>query len=314
MTQEIPRLRAKDYMDEFINPPDYMDEQRKKMERERDKPKKFPAEPERDVLLFLLQHAPLEPWERDILEIVRDEAYYFAPQRQTKILNEGWAAYWHSKIMTQKALKASRDHRLRRPQRRRAGDGARAVQPVQDRHRAAARHRGALGQGPLRQGVERVRRPGRARRTWDKRLGLGRKKIFEVRKLYNDVTFIDEFFTEDFCREQPVLLVLAERAQRQLRDRLARVPQDQAEDALPADQLRRARSSWSRTPTTTTAASCSCATATRAPTCTIDHARATLTALERIWRRPVNLLTVVEGKQKLLRYDGKEQVERSLGN
>ena len=46
----------------------------------------------------------------------------------------------------------------------------------------------------------------------------------------------------------------------------------------------------------------------------IDHARATLTALVRIWRRPVNLLTVVEGKQKLFRYDGKEQVERSLGN
>ena len=40
----------------------------------------IPAEPERDVLLFLLQHAPLEPWQRDVLEIVREEAYYFAPQ------------------------------------------------------------------------------------------------------------------------------------------------------------------------------------------------------------------------------------------
>jgi stage V sporulation protein R len=40
------------------------------------------------------------------------------------------------------------------------------------------------------------------RRVWDKRLGLGRKKIFEVRRLYNDVTFIDEFFTEEFCQEK----------------------------------------------------------------------------------------------------------------
>src|SRR5262249_57778062 len=40
-----------------------------------------------------------------------------------------------------------------------------------------------------------------ARRHWDRRLGLGRRKIFEVRKLYNDVTFIDEFFTEEFCRD-----------------------------------------------------------------------------------------------------------------
>ena len=46
----------------------------------------------------------------------------------------------------------------------------------------------------------------------------------------------------------------------------------------------------------------------------IDHARATLNALVRIWRRPVNLLTVVDGKQKLFRYDGKEQVEKSIGN
>ena len=52
------------------------------------------------------------------------------------------------------------------------------------------------------------------RRAWDKRLGLGRKKIFEVRKLYNDVTFIDEFFTDGLLRAQQVLLVFAERAQR----------------------------------------------------------------------------------------------------
>ena len=125
-------------------------------------PKKNPAEPERDVLLFLLQNAPLEPWERDILEIIRDEAYYFAPQRQTKILNEGWASYWHSKIMTERALKASEiidyaDHNAGR-----AGDGAGAVQPLQDRHRAAARHRRALGQGALRPRVERVPEPRRA--------------------------------------------------------------------------------------------------------------------------------------------------------
>src|SRR5262249_46244111 len=68
-TPEIPRMRAKSYMNKFINPPEYIEEQRRKMEREREKPKRNPAEPERDVLLFLLQNAPLESWERDILEI-----------------------------------------------------------------------------------------------------------------------------------------------------------------------------------------------------------------------------------------------------
>src|SRR5919197_1577776 len=67
----------------------------------------FPERPEKDVLLFLIEHAPLKNWQRDVLSIVRDEAYYFHPQGQTKIINEGWASFWHSTIMTQKVLSPS---------------------------------------------------------------------------------------------------------------------------------------------------------------------------------------------------------------
>ncbi len=79
-------------MDDYINPRELL----KKEEEERRKKKEqaarnFPEQPEKDVLLFLIDHAPLKGWQRDILEIVRDEAYYFAPQGMTKILNEGWA-------------------------------------------------------------------------------------------------------------------------------------------------------------------------------------------------------------------------------
>src|SRR5262249_37704250 len=88
---EVPRLRAKQYMDKYINPPDFVERQRKKQVQEKEKVKKFPEEKQRDVLLFLVENAPLERWERDVLEIVRAEAYYFAPQGMTKILNEGWA-------------------------------------------------------------------------------------------------------------------------------------------------------------------------------------------------------------------------------
>ena len=99
---EVPRLRAKDYMEEFINPSEYMEEQKRKIEAERELEKgKFPAQREQDVLLFLLENAPLERWERAILSIIRDEGYYFVPQMQTKIMNEGWASYWHSRMMTQ---------------------------------------------------------------------------------------------------------------------------------------------------------------------------------------------------------------------
>ena len=68
--------------------------------------KPFPERPERDVMLFLLEHAPLNAWQADVLSIIRDEAYYFAPQAQTKIMNEGWASYWHSTIMTRQGLTA----------------------------------------------------------------------------------------------------------------------------------------------------------------------------------------------------------------
>ena len=56
---------------------------------------------DRCVLLFLLENAPLERWERDVLEIIREEAYYFVPQMQTKIMNEGWASYWHEHLFLQ---------------------------------------------------------------------------------------------------------------------------------------------------------------------------------------------------------------------
>jgi stage V sporulation protein R len=85
----LPVDRA--YMKGYINPPEFLEEQRKRLTEEQNRLRKFPENPQRDVLLFLLAFAPLERWQRTILEIIRDEAYYFAPQMMTKILNEGWA-------------------------------------------------------------------------------------------------------------------------------------------------------------------------------------------------------------------------------
>jgi stage V sporulation protein R len=90
-TVEVPRLKSKRYMETYINPPAFMEEQKAKIAERRKKKRMLPEEPKRDVLQFLLEHAPIENWERDILAMVRDEAYYFAPQAMTKIQNEGWA-------------------------------------------------------------------------------------------------------------------------------------------------------------------------------------------------------------------------------
>ncbi|SHG51784.1 stage V sporulation protein R [Thermosyntropha lipolytica DSM 11003] len=60
---------------------------------------KIPLVPEEDLLLFLYEYAPLKDWEKDILMIVREESLYFLPQIETKIMNEGWASYWHYQIL-----------------------------------------------------------------------------------------------------------------------------------------------------------------------------------------------------------------------
>src|SRR6266851_3769275 len=86
------RFKSKGYMDAYINPRDVLkaeEDERKRLKEQTSR--NFPEQMEKDALLFLIEHAPLKSWQRDVLEIVRDEAYYFAPQGQTKVMNEGWA-------------------------------------------------------------------------------------------------------------------------------------------------------------------------------------------------------------------------------
>lgn len=192
------KLPAKDYMDPFINPQREMDRQKKEFEeRSRAEVGRFPARPTRDVLQFLLRHAPLEDWQTDILSIIRDEAYYFAPQGMTKIMNEGWATYWHSKLMTQHFLEASE------------------IVHYADQHSGVV-HMEPGGFNPYKIGVElfkdierrwnmgqhgpaweRLESVG-AKEAYDDGSMKGREKIFEVRRIYNDVSFIDEFLTPEF--------------------------------------------------------------------------------------------------------------------
>ena len=60
---------------------------------------KFPLRPERDIMLMIINHCRLEPWQQNILSMIRDESIYYRPQGMTKVLNEGWASYWDSYIM-----------------------------------------------------------------------------------------------------------------------------------------------------------------------------------------------------------------------
>ena len=64
--------------------------------------RRFPEEPQENLLYFIEKNAPLlEPWQREIVRIVRKVAQYFYPQRQTQVMNEGWATFWHHRLLNQ---------------------------------------------------------------------------------------------------------------------------------------------------------------------------------------------------------------------
>jgi stage V sporulation protein R len=75
---------------------------RRAEEAEDNTPDRFPPEPQENLLYFIEKYAPLlEPWQREIVRIVRKISQYFYPQRQTQVMNEGWATFWHYTILNQ---------------------------------------------------------------------------------------------------------------------------------------------------------------------------------------------------------------------
>jgi stage V sporulation protein R len=201
---ELRKLKSKDYMDAFINPPAFLEVQRKKQSAEEAKKKKTPPEPVRDVLAFLLEHAPLERWEWEILHQIRAEALYFAPQRATKIMNEGWATYWHRRIMVEHVLSDEEvvDYALTMSGTLAGGSslnpyklGLELWLDIEDRW-----NKGHYGLD-----WERCEDHERKQR-WDTSEMAGREMIFRVRRAYNDVTFIDDFLTEDLCHRNQLFI------------------------------------------------------------------------------------------------------------
>lgn len=66
----------------------------------KEKKVRFPEEPQENILYFIEKRAPLlEPWQREIIRIVRKISQYFYPQKQTQVMNEGWATFWHYTIL-----------------------------------------------------------------------------------------------------------------------------------------------------------------------------------------------------------------------
>jgi len=136
--------------------------------------RKVPPKPEKDLLLFLLEHADhLEEWQRDIIAIVREEALYFVPQMQTKIMNEGWASFWHMRIMRELDLTDEEFVEFGRLHSAVCTPGHRHINPYY------------VGLKVF--------------EDIEKR--FGRDKIFEVREMENDVSFLRSYLTEELCKD-----------------------------------------------------------------------------------------------------------------
>lgn len=150
-----------------------------------------PAVPEEDLLPFIRDHNPyLADWERDLLGIVHEEACYFLPQIETKIMNEGWASYWHREIMN--SLELPQELHLE----------------FLVRHNQVVRpHPGSLN--PYHLGlrvwdeIERVHSdPTPAEReNLPARRPSAREAMFEVREVDRDASFLRRFLTEPVMRD-----------------------------------------------------------------------------------------------------------------
>ena len=131
---------------------------------------------------------------------MREEAYYFAPQGQTKIMNEGCACWAHTRLMTQKILQPDE-----------------AIDYAEHHSGTVAAHPGRIN--PYRLGlallndIERRWNKGqfgreweecddlKKKRNWNTGANLGKEKVFEVWQHFNDISFIDEFLTPEFVAE-----------------------------------------------------------------------------------------------------------------
>lgn len=196
-----------DYMEPYINPKEWTRDQRDTIERnEVAEQISIFKKPTKDIMGFIRDSAPLKPWQSDILAMLYEESLYFAPQRMTKTMNEGWASFTDYTIMCGMGLcglgQDADDCGIIEYSKHKMGvlGGKYSMNPyklgfclfldIEERW-----NRGQFGTeyDECDNIVEKDK--------WDKKLGLGREKVFEVRSQYNDLTAMIEFFTEDFCNK-----------------------------------------------------------------------------------------------------------------
>lgn len=171
--KESPRFAIKENKKDFPYLDRYLQTESEAQNREELKEGTIPEEPEEDILRFIITYGRLQDWEKDILSIVREEARYFLPQIETKIMNEGWASFWHYKLLSNLDLPQNMHFEFLR------------------KHNEVIR--------PLKSSINPYYIGFKIFESLHDKYGT--EKIFEVRETERDQSFIRRYLTQELCME-----------------------------------------------------------------------------------------------------------------
>ncbi len=264
---------------------------------DRDRKRREDHLPQKDIVSYIMHNAPvLRAWQRDVIAMVHEEMQYFVPQMQTKIMNEGWASFWHARIMRELDLNDSEHIEF-------ANLHSGVVSP----HKAQLNPY-YLGYKIFEDIEKRWDNPSdEDREKFRRRGGEGREKIFEVREIDSDVSFLRNYLTEDLCEELDLFVyelvdeedwTITEKRWEKVRDQLVSnmtnfgFPYLQVEDG----DYNGNRELYLK----------HCYEGTELD---MRYARKALEHVQTLWGRPVHLETVVDNDNTVLHYDGTEHHE-----
>lgn len=255
--------------------------------------------PTKDLMLFLIENSPiLEEWERDILSVLRDEMLYFWPQIETKIMNEGWATYWHLRIMRELDLDESETVEFAKMHSGVVLPSKTSINPYH------------IGLAIWEDIEKRWDNPTEEEREkYGREPGQGRRKMYEVRETESDASFLRNYLTKDLVDKLDLYLYqkvgnewrVVETDWEKVRDSICAsrvnggIPVLYVEDG----DFNRNGELYVRH-------------AYEGNELDLKHLDKTMPYLHQLWGRNCHLQTVIEGRDVLFTYDGKRTQRKFL--
>lgn len=268
-----------------------LDEKNKKKLEPVKRKKKFPPQPEKDLLLFIESYSrELSDWQRDILTMMREEMLYFWPQLETKIMNEGWASFWHQRILREMDLTSGEALEF-------AKLNAGVVQPSR------------TGINPYYLGLkifedieERYNNPTEEMKRRGVQPGSGREKMFEVREIESDISFLRNYLTKDLVMREDMYLFqkqgkdykIVDKAWENVRDQLVSMRVNGGFPYLTVtdgDYMKNGELYIQH--------------GYEGIELDIKYLEKVMPYIHQLWGRSIHMETVIEGKNMLYTYDGK---------